>query len=612
MTFSKSISLLVPVFLICMTSIVQAQENFKVTDIRILGNETVDEDAILSVMDTYTIGWIPDNIFGKEPGYYSEEILEKDLHAIYRLCQREGFLRARIGPVTLLTDEEDRTLEIEIPVSEGIPVLVDTVMMQFAGSSHNDSAKLDSLWKHIAGKLVVKRGDRFRDSQLRSDRSAILTVFMNAGFPYVTVEFDLAVSDDREHVSVLWTIETGPLSVFGEISISGSERFDKEIVKEKLKFESGQHFSNALLNHTQSALYGLGLFQIVTIKVLTDRDKTSVVPVEVRVTDASKYKIRFGVGYGRDEKFRFSTDFTVVGFLGMTGRLNVKFRRSELEPYRLAVSYTHPDFLLEDMTFIVNPFTVRQNEPGYKTEKRGSNFSLQRLVFRDIQGSVTWTLEGIDLDTNSVSYVNKEGDLRAEYGLSFLTFGLNRITSLPVFNPIGGMFVGLLYTYSSAGLGSSYEFYKVILDLRKYSFVAKWLTLAYRVKFGALQGTAGNTFIPVTQRFFAGGASSVRGWGRHELGPVDANNVPIGGLSLFEASLETRFPLYYDIGGVAFMDFGNTWMQPWTYNMNELRYSLGAGLRYNTPIGPVRIDVARPVFDEHDKWQFFFSIGHAF
>jgi outer membrane protein insertion porin family len=96
------------------------------------------------------------------------------------------------------------------------------------------------------------------------------------------------------------------------------------------------------------------------------------------------------------------------------------------------------------------------------------------------------------------------------------------------------------------------------------------------------------------------------------LGPIDPFGNPIGGRSLLEFSSEVRYPVYDIVSGVAFMDCGNVWLESYTWKLNEIRYSLGLGIRIRTPIGPVRLDAARPIFDDETKIQIHFSVGHAF
>jgi outer membrane protein insertion porin family len=136
--------------------------------------------------------------------------------------------------------------------------------------------------------------------------------------------------------------------------------------------------------------------------------------------------------------------------------------------------------------------------------------------------------------------------------------------------------------------------------------------VASRLKIGLINSDDEEGFIPAEERFYSGGSTSVRGWARQQLGPRNERGAPIGGKSLLEGGLEFRYPVYNMISGAIFLDVGNVWTETFDYKINELRYSLGTGIGVNTPIGPVRIDLARPIFDPEDDFQLHFNVGHAF
>jgi outer membrane translocation and assembly module TamA len=149
------------------------------------------------------------------------------------------------------------------------------------------------------------------------------------------------------------------------------------------------------------------------------------------------------------------------------------------------------------------------------------------------------------------------------------------------------------------------------------------LVLANRLRIGTID-PIGDLLsnVPFYKRYFLGGASSLRGWGRFEVGPTSGFGLPIGGHTMLEGSSEVRAPLTDKFGAVAFLDFGNVWTQPWDFNVTDLRYAVGPGLRYLTPIGPARVDFGyqlNPIPNlrvngepERRHWRVHFSIGQAF
>jgi outer membrane translocation and assembly module TamA len=128
--------------------------------------------------------------------------------------------------------------------------------------------------------------------------------------------------------------------------------------------------------------------------------------------------------------------------------------------------------------------------------------------------------------------------------------------------------------------------------------------------------------VPFYKRYFLGGASSLRGWGRFEVGPTSGFGLPLGGHTMLEGTSEVRLPLWEDVGAVWFVDYGNVWSQAWDFNLNDLRYAVGPGLRYLTPVGPIRVDFGyqlNPIPNlrvdgepERRHWRLHFSVGQAF
>ena len=147
--------------------------------------------------------------------------------------------------------------------------------------------------------------------------------------------------------------------------------------------------------------------------------------------------------------------------------------------------------------------------------------------------------------------------------------------------------------------------------MRKYTKVGDFV-LSLRGMIGGIHSSDSSQFVPVEDRFYSGGSNSVRGWARSQLGPKRNTGSPMGGKSITEMSIELRHRLFWKIEGAVFMDAGNVWSESFHYRFNELAYAAGAGLRYETPIGPIRLDVGVPLWNEKKRVQLFLSIGQAF
>jgi outer membrane protein insertion porin family len=196
------------------------------------------------------------------------------------------------------------------------------------------------------------------------------------------------------------------------------------------------------------------------------------------------------------------------------------------------------------------------------------------------------------------------------YNKSQIILGSYYDNSRPMFNPRRGFLNNNSFAISGLGFGSKTRYTKLLVDLRRYQPLGA-MVFATRIKLGGIKTFGSESFVPVEERFYSGGSSSVRGWARSELGPHEAG-LPIGGLSLLEGSAEIRYPIVGILSGVIFGDLGNVWTESYKYELSEIRYAAGAGIRVTTPIGPIRLDVARPVADVDHAIQVHISVGQAF
>lgn len=605
-----SVCLLLSAAITCGTP-ANAQENYRVREVRFTGNMALTSSALHEQMYMHATSWL-EELFGSDPFLFSKQILEDDLASIVQLYQQEGFLNVRLEEPVITADHDGKTVAVRIPIIEGGPVLVDTVTASSSGVEPAFQAIHDSLWRSVSDDLALKPGARFRDDALRQDQGKIASSCANSGFPFASIQYAISVDTTHNTSAVIWSMTAGPPITFGNVSYAGNNRLPTSMLEKKLTFSPGSPFDESKLAETERAIYSLLLHTNVTVKPLYEQSQGGTVPVEISVQEADQFQTWFSVGYGQEEKLRGAVRFTWKGLFKGTPSFRLAIEHSALNQYSFSGWYVDPDFFIARTTFIAYPFKRRETEPSYTANRTGIRFSLQRPIAEGVYGALSYTIERIGLDLSSVSQVNRLGPLLENYWKSSVILTATRTTAEPIFAPRSGTTATAILTLNGKIFDTPYQFLRLVADFRSYHDLWEILVLAWRLKAGAVSTNEEHDFIPVEERFYSGGATSVRGWKRFELGPIDNLGKPIGGNSLFEGSLELRFPVWGMVSGVAFMDFGNVWIPSFTYRLDEIRYSAGGGIRIGTPIGPVRLDVAVPVFDEVTDWQFIFSFGQAF
>ena len=591
--------------------ILYAQENYEIRKVSFKGNKSLEKSFLLERMAIKEVSGLQKLVTSDEPALYNDELIDLDLERLQKIYQREGYIDVKVSVEPPIVNDKKQTVKLRFIVDEGEPVLVDSIHFELVQGMQQFN--IDSLKEENIKKLQLKNEKRFRDEALEEDVIYIQNIFRNLGHAYVDVQYELTLNPEKKTTGITYKIKPGPVCNFGETEITGNNHVSETFIRKQFDHTEGEVYNKSLLTETRQALYHLQLFRVVS--VLPQKNEKTLknpIPVKLYVEEAPRVNTEFGAGYGTEDKFRAFVDFKYLGFLGTARRINIYAKHSALVPYHLSVKWTQPQIFDKKGSVSLNPFISSNSEPGYNTRTYGINVPVSYNFNSRLSSTLTYYLENVEqeIEVGDPDFKDIE-DEKFPYNKSGTLLSTVFSTARPKFSPERGVNLSLGVKLNGYFFGGDFSYTRLWADLRTYQKIGNWV-LALRVMGGGIQSSDESNFIPVEDRFYSGGSNSVRGWNRSQLGPKRESGSPMGGKSILETNIELRYPLFWRISGVAFFEAGNVWTDSYQYKLNDLGYATGAGIRIETPIGPVRFDVGVPVWNQKRSPQFFISVGQAF
>jgi outer membrane protein assembly complex protein YaeT len=610
--------------------------SIKVSRFKFNGLKAVKASQLRSVLATGASSKLP---WG-EKRYFNREQFDADLKRVVAFYHDRGFPDARVASFDVKLNQDQTSVDLTLTIAEGEPVVAERIEM--AGF---DSLPADHR-KSLEQRLPLKPGQPMDRALIQASREASLDELRDHGFPYASVRLTEGPgSGERRRVLTL-TADPGPLAHQGAVEIRGNSSVSDTVIRRQLAFKPGDVFQQSKLLESQRKLYALEVFQFANVQPVREEGEQPVeIPTRVTVTEGKHRKVNFSAGYGTEEKARVEADWRHVNFFGGARTAGVRGRYSALDR-GLRLNFTQPYFFNRRYTFGMQGQYWHNDEPAFVMDNVGGRVTVSRYFGR--AGSAV--LGSRPSTTASLTYANEWEDYTvSEETLAdptswddLIALGLNpltghgrgqrsslsldggRNTTDNVLDAKRGYLATLHIEQAGQYLGGDYDYYEVTGEVRYYVPVASLAVIALRVRAGAIDGT-GDTpdqSVPFYKRYFLGGATNLRGWGRFDVAPLTEGGQPIGGHAFTNFSTELRVPIWGKLSGVLFLDGGNVWANPWDFNLNDMRYDVGPGLRYNTPIGPFRADFGYQLNripgllvngePESRRFRFHFSIGQAF
>jgi outer membrane protein insertion porin family len=556
--------------------------------------------------------------FGLQRGRFDQDLLDRSVQGITALYQTRGFADVKVEPS--LNDkykDEPSHLFVTFNVEEGPQEHV----------RHMTISGIDEAIRKGLGKsLLTAPGQPYAPARARGDRDSILSYLVNHGYEHGEVQWHASAPDARHDVDVDYTVEVGAKETVARVVVLGNEFTRGSVIDREVTLAPGEALNGSSLLQTQQRLYDLGLFNQVQVTTQNPAGPSPDKTVLVGVEEAKRWTIGYGGGLDvqRLPASGSKQGQAPTGQYGVSPRVSLELDRINLDgrpqTYSFAghfsnlekigsTSYTIPSFLghpglelrvtgLEDQSRNVLTFNSQRQELAIALQKHYSAHSslLARYNFRHV------TVSNVQINPAEVPLVS-QGVLVATVGASYV----NDHRDNPV-DATRGSYTTLDADVAWTGWGSSADFGRLVAQNSTYYRLGSRVIFARNTQVG-IEPVYGHTGVdqgvPLPERLFLGGPDSDRAFSLNEAGPRDPiTGYPIGGKGLFLNQMELRFPIEQNhFGLVVFEDAGNVFSSPRLFRLlkfvqsgpTDFNYDVqaaGLGLRYNTPVGPIRFDVA--------------------
>jgi outer membrane protein assembly complex protein YaeT len=606
----------------------------EVTKFTIQGVERVNEGELRNALATRASSWIP----WADKRYFNRRQFEADLKRIEIFYADRGFPEAHVSSFDVRLDARQEKVEIDVTIDEGEPTLVEEVRLE----------GFDVLWPgrlaRLQADMPLREGGPRDRAAVQMVRERALDEFRDQGYPSAQVRVRELPGSGARRVMVAYEAVPGPVAYFGPIEIQGNTSVSDAVIRRQLVFQPGRLYRLGQMQESQRRLYGLELFEFVNVEALERPAGTAEVPTRVTVTEGKHRRLTWGVGYGSEEKARSEVNWRHVNFFGAARTAGIQARWSSLDR-GVRVNFQQPYFLSPRTVLNLSAEAWRAAEPAYTLDTTGTRITVQRRFSRGgpraTSRAITTLSAGLVHQYENYAIANEALedlsfrdtlialglDPRTGTGsglLSALDLDFTRNTTGNLLDARRGYVLSLHYEEAGRWLRGDFDYRELMAEGRHYLSLFDRLVLAHRIRAATIlaPGDPDTGMVPFFKRYFLGGSSSLRGWGRFEVSPLSGAGLPLGGHSMLEASSEVRVPVWGNLSLVLFGDAGNVWEPEWHLDPGDLRYTVGPGLRYNTPIGPVRFDFGyqlNPIpgllvdgEPEARRFRMHFSIGQAF
>jgi outer membrane protein insertion porin family len=436
----------------------------------------------------------------------------------------------------------------------------------------------------VRRQLKLKAGDVFSRGKLRDSVKAIEELYSNLGRASVEVNPRIETLPENR-IAITIDINEGPTVYVERINIAGNVRSQDKILRREFQMAEGDIFTLRKLQRSRQRLVNLGYFEKIDVTTAPGSDKTKII-VNVDVTERPTGVFSIGGGYSSQDSILGTIDLSQNNFLGRGWQMAIRLRAGA-NTQQGVISFTEPWLFDRPLAAGFDLFNTRRQFIEYDYEQLGGAIRFSHPFEEYWRWNAMYRLSRDDIsDIESTA----DSALQAERGVrvtSLVQGAVSRDSRDNIQAPTRGGTVTLIADF--AGLGGDSQFVKAVSSVTYFQPI--WLDhiLSGRLEGGYGFGWGGEE-LPLFERFYLGGSNSIRSYKSRQVSPRDDTGVRIGGTSEVLGNIEYLVPLPFNVRAALFFDVGNVYGFGTKFDLTDLRTGVGAGLRWLSPFGPIRVD----------------------
>ena len=607
----------------------------QVKTITFVGNEKVKSEDLRAVMETQEGNLLS---FITSAGTYREEVFQRDLALIQFAYYDRGFINAHVGKPQVAITPDKKYLYLTIPITEG---------QQFNVGKIDYSGDLIVPKPELGKRVRTVPGTLFNRSQLQQDISSLNDLYLDQGYCYVNISPLTGVDNEKRIVDLTFEVQKGPKCYVERIDITGNHKTRDRVIRRELRIYEGELFSGTGMQQSKARVTALGYFETVDVTQKKGTRPDSVI-VEVKVKEKATGTFQVGFGFSSVESFIFTATIQQNNLLGWGQTASLSAQISSLRSL-VQLSYLDPYFLDTNWIFSFDYFRIDADYIGFLRRSNGGDINFGYHLTPDLLIFGAYGLEFVNVEagsytggiastnpifSSSLNAVPIAGEFGARVNSTVtLTLTLDKRNNRLF--PSDGYYLTGSAQFGPGFLGGTNNFIRYSANARYYRPLFWGLVFKVNGTLGYIQ-SLGDRPVPSSERYFVGGINSLRGYYLRSVSPtlrVGSSSSPdsaltlepIGGDKQLIFNFEIEFPIIEKIGirGVVFYDAGNAYNTDENFFQDKhdaiktplgLLHSVGFGVRWFSPIGPLRFEWGFPLtkrpFDQ--SVDFEFTIGNFF